>query len=159
MAKKEKPNPLNLYRLLPGTNCKVCGCSTCMAFAFKLISRENIPEDCPDLLTDEYKSSFDELKEMFGGEGEVVGETGLLIEKDKCVGCGDCVLICKKAITTSVQHGMLVQVEDKPMVLQVIDGTIQVINWDSCKRVGDQPMCRLCEDKCRFGALELVGVS
>lgn len=157
MAKRERPQPLYLFQMLPRTNCKLCGCKTCMAFAFSLISRDKKPEDCPPLLEDAYKPTLDQLKEIFGGDVEVNPDTGLLIEEDKCVGCGDCVVVCKKAITTMVYGGMVVQREDKPMVLQVVDGTVQVVNWRSCKRAEDPPdYCRVCEEKCRFGALELV---
>ena len=156
MAKKERVQPLNVFQLLPRTNCKLCGCSTCMAFSFALIARDKIPEDCPPLLEDKYKASLDELKGLFGSKG-VVAETGLLIENDKCVGCGDCVVVCRKAITTTVRGGMVIVREKMPDVLQVIDGGIEVINWESCKRCDDPPdYCRVCEEKCRFGALELV---
>lgn len=160
MAKKNKKdhiNPLNLYKLLPGTNCKECGCTTCMAFAFKLISREVQPKDCPDLLKDEYKDTYDEFNDMFVSEATVDEHTGLLIEIDKCVGCGDCVVVCQKAITTMVLHGMAVQREEKPTVLQVIDGKVQVVNWESCKRCEKPPeYCTVCELKCPYNALELV---
>ncbi|WP_257000038.1 (Fe-S)-binding protein [Candidatus Methanoperedens nitratireducens] len=33
---------MELYQLLPRTNCKKCGESTCMAFAVALLSRKKI---------------------------------------------------------------------------------------------------------------------
>jgi len=156
LARKDRQQPLTIFQMLPRTNCKLCGFSTCMAFAFGLISRDAKPEDCPDLLTDKFKDAFDELTKAFGTKG-LVAESGLLIEKDKCVGCGDCVLVCKKAISTAVYRGMVVQREEKPQVLQVVDGKICVINWESCKRSEIPPdYCRVCEEKCKFEALELV---
>lgn len=128
-----------------------------MAFAFSLISRDKRPEDCPQLLEDTYKPTLEQLNELFCSDAEVNEMTGLLIEKDKCVGCGDCVVICKKAITTMISHGMVIHREDKPMALQVVDGIVQVVNWESCKRTAHPPeFCTVCEEKCRFGALELV---
>ena len=35
-GRKALPNALDIYRLLPGTNCGECGCPTCMAFATAL---------------------------------------------------------------------------------------------------------------------------
>ena len=33
-------SPIDVYRLLPMTNCKACGEENCMAFATKLVNRE-----------------------------------------------------------------------------------------------------------------------
>ena len=41
--------PMEIYKLLPKTNCKKCGEQTCMSFAFKLINREKKLEDCTPL--------------------------------------------------------------------------------------------------------------
>lgn len=37
-----------IFKLLPGTNCKKCGLSTCMAFAAALSKGELILETCPE---------------------------------------------------------------------------------------------------------------
>ncbi len=135
MPKRERLQPLQVYRFLPRTNCKECGLSGCMAFAFALISREKTPDDCPPLLTEKFTPSYRFLKEQFG-TGEVE-ETGLMIDRERCNGCGDCVVVSP--------------------VLKVVDGVVQVVNWKSCKRMMDPPQfCRVCEEKCPFGALELV---
>jgi len=34
------PRPLDIFKLLPGKNCKECGEPTCMAFALKLVNNE-----------------------------------------------------------------------------------------------------------------------
>lgn len=44
--------PLDLYSLLPQTNCAECGEATCMAFAAKLFMRERSPEGCKPLFDD-----------------------------------------------------------------------------------------------------------
>ena len=156
MPKKNRLQPLQINQLLPRTNCKECGCLTCIAFAFGLISREKNVDDCPYLQTEEFRSSWETLQSAFGGEG-VVKEQGLLIEKAKCNGCGDCVVVCDKAITSLVFQGHIVKRQDVPPVLGIVDGLVDVINWSSCKRAMDSPeQCRVCEDKCPFGALELV---
>ena len=34
------PRPLDIFKLLPGTNCRKCGELTCLAFAVKLVGQE-----------------------------------------------------------------------------------------------------------------------
>ncbi|MFQ5815028.1 MAG: acetyl-CoA decarbonylase/synthase complex subunit gamma [Candidatus Hydrothermarchaeaceae archaeon] len=48
-----KISPLEIYKLLPGTNCKECGEESCMGFASKIIEREKKVDDCPPLVTEE----------------------------------------------------------------------------------------------------------
>ncbi len=54
-------SPIEVYKLLPGTNCKECGENNCMAFAAKLVNREVTLKECPPLLEPKYKAAFDEL--------------------------------------------------------------------------------------------------
>ncbi len=44
--------PLDIYALLPQTNCGECGEATCMAFAAKLFMRERAADECPPLSAD-----------------------------------------------------------------------------------------------------------
>jgi acetyl-CoA decarbonylase/synthase complex subunit gamma len=57
-------SPIDIYKLLPKTNCKECGEENCMAFATKLVNREVILEKCKPLLTKEYEKSYAQLKDM-----------------------------------------------------------------------------------------------
>jgi len=57
-------SPIDVYKLLPRTNCKECGEENCMAFATKVVNREVAIEKCPPLLTKEYKKAYRQLKEM-----------------------------------------------------------------------------------------------
>jgi len=57
-------SPIDVYKLLPRTNCKECGEENCMAFATKLVNREGTIEKCPPLLTKEFEKSYRQLKEM-----------------------------------------------------------------------------------------------
>jgi hypothetical protein len=41
--------PLEIYALLPRTNCGDCGISTCLAFAAAVLKEEKRPADCPHL--------------------------------------------------------------------------------------------------------------
>lgn len=159
MPRRERLQPLQVYRLLPRTNCKQCGLLNCYAFAFALASREKSVADCPPLQTPEFASACQTLAAAFGG-GQVQ-ETGLLIEREKCNGCGDCVVVCNKALGTLVHKGIVCRrdLTNVPPALGIAEGAVQVANWSSCKRTLNPPnMCRLCEEKCPFGALELVAV-
>lgn len=155
MPKKDL-QPLQIYRLLPRTNCKLCGCPTCYAFAFDLISRDKRPADCPDLLKEEFSDSYRMLNEILG-EGERIEGTDHVLDRSKCTGCGDCVTTCNRALTTVTVTGRISQRDQVPAALQVIDGSLQVINWDSCKRSEKGlDLCNICADRCLFSALDLV---
>ena len=148
--------PLQMYRLLPRTNCKLCGCPTCYAFAFDLISRDKKPSDCPELVKEEFRDSLRVLNELIG-EGERIEGTDHVLDRFKCTGCGDCVVVCNTSLTTVTVGGRLSTRAPVPPALQVIDGTLQVINWSSCKRSErGLDLCNVCADRCPFGVLELV---
>jgi len=57
-------SPIDVYKLLPKTNCKECGQENCMAFATKLVNREVTLEQCPPLLKKENEKAYKQLKEM-----------------------------------------------------------------------------------------------
>ncbi len=61
-----KIGPLDIYNLLPRTNCKECGESNCMAFAAKLLDRTTITLDmCKPLFVEEkYVEKLIKLQEM-----------------------------------------------------------------------------------------------
>jgi Domain of unknown function (DUF3786)/Putative Fe-S cluster len=42
-------NPLELYKLLPKSNCKLCGVATCLAFAAEVIKGQKSLAECPHL--------------------------------------------------------------------------------------------------------------
>jgi ArsR family metal-binding transcriptional regulator len=52
-ARKHAPRPLDIWTLLPQSNCKKCGEATCMAFACNLILQERELEECAPLYADE----------------------------------------------------------------------------------------------------------
>jgi ArsR family metal-binding transcriptional regulator len=49
---KNAPRPLDIWELLPQTNCKRCGEATCMAFACNLLLQERELEECTPLAED-----------------------------------------------------------------------------------------------------------
>jgi acetyl-CoA decarbonylase/synthase complex subunit gamma len=60
MSKRLKP--LDVFKYLPKTNCKICGEETCMAFAMKLIERGVELQDCTPLFEEpKYQETKDTL--------------------------------------------------------------------------------------------------
>ena len=66
------PRPLDIFKLLPGKNCKECGEPTCMAFALKMVNDEVEFIQCPLLLKKEFEANRFKLIELFPGSGIVV---------------------------------------------------------------------------------------
>ena len=63
------PRPLDIFKLLPGKNCKECGEPTCMAFALKLVNDEVELNQCPLLLKKEFEVNRLKLKELSPDSG------------------------------------------------------------------------------------------
>jgi len=51
-AARRAPRPLDVWTLLPQSNCKRCGEATCMAFAFLLLQQKRVVEECPVIASD-----------------------------------------------------------------------------------------------------------
>jgi acetyl-CoA decarbonylase/synthase complex subunit gamma len=69
MSEKKKAglkelSPIDVYKLLPKTNCKECGQDNCMAFATKIVNREVEIDSCPPLLTKENEKAYAKLKDL-----------------------------------------------------------------------------------------------
>src|SRR5512136_2325955 len=63
-ASVKELSPIDIYKLLPKTNCKECGVENCMAFATKLVNREVVLDQCSPLLKKENEKAYNQLKEM-----------------------------------------------------------------------------------------------
>ena len=60
---------MEILKLLPLTNCKLCGYATCMAYAAALREGEISPNDCSSLREDRYREKREKLRaylESFG---------------------------------------------------------------------------------------------
>ncbi len=64
---RQIPRPLDIFKLLPGKNCKECGEPTCMAFALKMANEEVDWKKCPLLLTTEFEKNRLKLLEVLPG--------------------------------------------------------------------------------------------
>jgi len=51
-APRRAPRPLDIWALLPQSNCRECGEATCMAFAFGLVQGKRKGSECPPLRTE-----------------------------------------------------------------------------------------------------------
>ena len=58
------PRPLDIFKLLPGKNCKECGEATCLAFALKLNNDEMQLRRCPLLYQMEFENNRIKLEEL-----------------------------------------------------------------------------------------------
>ncbi|HTY15915.1 MAG TPA: acetyl-CoA decarbonylase/synthase complex subunit gamma [Methanoregulaceae archaeon] len=61
---KKKLGPMNLYPLLPRTNCGECSPKTCMGFAVQLCERNLTLGQCPPLLDLKYQTNLEKLEEI-----------------------------------------------------------------------------------------------
>lgn len=52
---------IDVFKILPGTNCKSCGFATCLAFAAALSKGEVPYAQCPDLTSTELKGKLAEI--------------------------------------------------------------------------------------------------
>lgn len=81
---------LEIYKLLPQTNCKDCGYPTCLAFAMKLAAKQAELKDCPHV-SEEAEAKLAaaaappiRLVEIHGGDGQVeVGNETVLFRHEK----------------------------------------------------------------------------
>ena len=65
---------LDIFKLLPGTNCKKCGELTCLGFAVKLVGRDIEIRKCDPLFSEKYQEKRKVLFELLHASGyEVPG--------------------------------------------------------------------------------------
>jgi ArsR family metal-binding transcriptional regulator len=63
--RRTSARPLDIWKLLPQTNCGQCDEATCMAFAFLLIQGKKALDDCPALQNDpEFASRGETIEEI-----------------------------------------------------------------------------------------------
>lgn len=61
---RHRPAALELYKLLPGTNCRECGQPTCFTFALKLAANQVTLKDCPKLAEPQYAERLAQLEAL-----------------------------------------------------------------------------------------------
>src|SRR5512147_2968374 len=81
---------VEIFKLLPKTNCKKCGHPTCLAFAMKLAQRQATLDSCPDVSEEAKKvlgeASAPPIRPITLGSGDKavkMGEETVLFRHDK----------------------------------------------------------------------------
>lgn len=103
-------SPIEVYKLLPKTNCKKCGEDNCMAFAVRVVNMELRLEACEPLVTDpKYRSNYEKLKELLS---PLVAEVELRSPK-KAVRIGGEYVMLRHELTYINPTAIAVDVTDK----------------------------------------------
>jgi len=71
---------LDIFRLLPGTNCRKCGELTCLAFAVKLVGREIEITKCDPLFSEKFQEKRKVLLELLQAAGYEAPTSGSLAD-------------------------------------------------------------------------------
>lgn len=148
---------MELYQLLPKTNCKECGESTCMAFAVELLSRKKTVHDCPPILDDKFKNQRETLDSILLPSAGTE-ETGMIVHTELCTGCGNCVVACPiDVVNDPTGAGKGCAPTNDKVIFKVVDGKVIASNVKECRRFGkDKVLCYACIDPCPTGAIEFV---
>ncbi|MCJ7559703.1 acetyl-CoA decarbonylase/synthase complex subunit gamma [Candidatus Bathyarchaeota archaeon] len=110
-------SPIDVYKLLPKTNCKECGQENCMAFATKLVNREVTLEQCTPLLKKENEKAYKQLKEMLKpAVKEVIVGAG-----DKAVKLGGKLVMYRHEFTYSNPTAIAIDVTDEMPEAEVLN--------------------------------------
>ena len=110
-------SPIDIYKLLPKTNCKECGLENCMAFATKLVNREIPLDKCAPLLKKENEKSYLKLKEMLKPPvKEVIVGVG-----DKAVKLGGKLVMYRHEFTYTNPTAIAIDVTDEMSETEVLD--------------------------------------
>jgi len=65
LKERKLPTVYDIYKLLPGTNCKECGYPTCLACAADIRNGVISLEGCPLLAKPEYKQNREQIRTLF----------------------------------------------------------------------------------------------
>lgn len=119
---------LQIQKLLPKTNCKECGCNTCLAFAMKLAGKKADLAECP------YAS--DEAKQVLGAAAEAPVH-GIALGADGALKLGEETVLYRHERTFVHQPALAVNVNDTDDAASV-DATLQSVAGYLLERVGEQ---------------------
>ncbi|MBI2288540.1 MAG: hypothetical protein HYU83_06180 [Chloroflexi bacterium] len=63
-TQRKLPGVMDIFKLLPKTNCKLCGYATCLAFAADLRAGKVTPDQCPPLSSE----NREKVLQLFSGD-------------------------------------------------------------------------------------------
>jgi ArsR family metal-binding transcriptional regulator len=64
-VERKLPTAIDIYRFLPKTNCRQCGCATCLVFASELRTASCQLEKCLPLFLPENLKRLESIKKLF----------------------------------------------------------------------------------------------
>jgi ArsR family metal-binding transcriptional regulator len=70
---RRRPGMMEVYKLLPRTNCKACGEVSCFVFANKLVAAQVRWQGCPVLSEAQYAEQQAQLLDLLGDEMPAIG--------------------------------------------------------------------------------------
>jgi acetyl-CoA decarbonylase/synthase complex subunit gamma len=118
-------SPIDVYMLLPRTNCKECGETNCMAFATKLVNREVTIEECPPLLEKMHEKAYRSLKELLApAVKEVTIGTG-----DSAIKIGGKLVMYRHEFAYHNPTPIAIEVTDEMPEEQLLDRVKKVENF------------------------------
>ncbi len=110
-------SPIDVYKLLPKTNCKECGEENCLAFATKLVNREVTLDKCKPLLAKMQEKAYEQLKEMLKpAVKEVIVGVG-----DKAVKIGGKLVMYRHEFTYTNPTAIAIDVTDEMSDEMILD--------------------------------------
>ncbi len=118
-------SPIDVYMLLPRTNCKECGEANCMAFATKLVNREVTIEQCSPLLEKMHEKNYKKLRELLApAVKEVTIGTG-----DQTVKIGGKLVMYRHEFTYNNPTPIAIEITDEMPEEQLLDKVKKVANF------------------------------
>ncbi len=124
-ASVKELSPIDIYKLLPKTNCKECGVENCMAFATKLVNREVVLDQCAPLLKKENEKAYLQLKEMLKPPvKEVVVGVG-----DKAVKLGGKLVMYRHEFTYTNPTAIAIDVTDEMPETEMLERVKKTENF------------------------------
>jgi len=74
---RRRPGMMEVYKLLPRSNCKACGEASCFVFANKLIAAQVRLQDCPALSEDRCAEQQAQLADVLADGMPAIGRRGV----------------------------------------------------------------------------------
>ncbi|HDR73666.1 MAG TPA: acetyl-CoA decarbonylase/synthase complex subunit gamma [Methanoculleus sp.] len=119
---------LDIYKLLPKTNCKKCGFPTCLAFAMKLASGKVDVDLCPDL--------DEQTRELLGGATRPPIRLVAIGAGERSFTVGEEFVLYRHERTFYHQPGLMMQVADT-WPEERIEGVVARVRDETFHRVGE----------------------